>query len=351
MLVDLARARCGGRQGARGGAGGVGRGRAGAGGGGRARAGGGAKSKRGASGGRPRLVRINPAHFPREPKVDPVAHADGLRRVEEVAADDVDADRRARDARARLAARERALHARAHEARHLLHHAHHRRVRDAHTVVVDGLDAAIAQRALDDAARADDEQGAHAEQREDGDLLHQRVEQVRVLEHFGRHVEDHRRPLVHLDVRRRATEEVDEGGAGGNGRHHHRRAGVVDPRHAIHLLQVEVLDRLAHRVQRPERRPFINRPIVRRLAIGARRVELQPQRGAGGVGRWGRKPTAHRPADRLRCGREQHERGTCSHHRASHYTGTGPTRPNITRGGDSLDGAEKGPQFLVEMRD
>jgi len=47
----------------------------------------------------------------------------------------------------------------------------------------------------------DDDHWAHAEESEDGDVLHDLVEELGVVEEDRGHMEDHRLPLVHLDVR------------------------------------------------------------------------------------------------------------------------------------------------------
>ncbi len=47
----------------------------------------------------------------------------------------------------------------------------------------------------------DDDHWAHAEESEDGDVLHDLVEELGVVEEDRGQMEDHRLPLVHLNVR------------------------------------------------------------------------------------------------------------------------------------------------------
>jgi hypothetical protein len=72
---------------------------------------------------------------------------------------------------------------------------------------------ALLEAVIDLPTQADEEDGAHSQERENGDFFHDRVEEVRVVEHLRGDVDHHRAALVHLDVGCAAAKELHKGGA------------------------------------------------------------------------------------------------------------------------------------------
>lgn len=124
-------------------------------------------------------------------------------------------------------------------------------------------EALLREALLDLAVRADDDDGPYAEEREDRDLLHERVEERRAVEHVRGDVDHHRLALVHLDVRRAGAEEVHEGPR------RPRLRGAVGRVVQVggfrsYGLRVDLAQRLTHRRQR-QRQDLVNDPGILRL--------------------------------------------------------------------------------------